>query len=241
MSIITVPTAFNIDLEFRIAPFHKRLLAWIIDLVIVYGYILLMFRFVVSLFETSNYLGDAFAMVFVIVPAFCYHLLMELFFNGRSVGKMALGLKVLDLGGKEATVSQYLLRWIFRMVDMGVTLGAGALFSAALTQYSQRLGDLLAGTIVIDQRRETHLHETIHLDLDEAHYEVSYQQVMRLTDRDINGIRNLLAMKEGNRDNENYIVQVTCRIKEVLEIETEMEPRELLQVLLNDYNFLTKK
>jgi hypothetical protein len=34
MSVIKVPTTFNIDLEFEIPEFHRRLFAWIIDVII---------------------------------------------------------------------------------------------------------------------------------------------------------------------------------------------------------------
>ncbi|HEY0058985.1 MAG TPA: hypothetical protein VGB56_07600, partial [Flavisolibacter sp.] len=41
MSIIRVATNFNIDLEFAAAPFHRRFLAWLLDVCVIIGYILL--------------------------------------------------------------------------------------------------------------------------------------------------------------------------------------------------------
>ena len=64
---------------------------------------------------------------------------------------------------------------------------------------------------------------------------------MKLTDRDINGIRNLLYMKEGSKDTNMYMGQVVMRIKEVLKIESDLEMRDFLWQLLQDYNFLTRK
>ncbi|MCD6063413.1 MAG: hypothetical protein K0R82_1324, partial [Flavipsychrobacter sp.] len=55
----------------------------------------------------------------------------------------------------------------------------------------------------------------------------------------INGIRGLLEMREGNADNDQYVGQVSQRIKEVLQIETDLQPRDFLFRLLSDYNFLT--
>lgn len=240
MSIITIPTAFNIDLEFKVAAFHKRLLAWFVDILIMYAFIYVMRRFVVPEME-DNMIGNILSIICVFLPAYSYHLLMELFCNGRSVGKMAMGIKVMDISGREASFSQYLLRWVFRIVDMGVTMGAGCVLSIALTAHNQRLGDLVAGTIVIDQRGQTGLNETIYLDIEEKDYKVMFPQVMRLTDRDINGIRGLLNMKVGDKDNNTYMAQVAGRIKEVLEIEAEAEPREFLHRLLSDYNYLSQK
>ena len=200
MSILTVTTPFNIDLEFRVAPFHKRLLAWIIDLLIIYAYIYIMYRFVIRPMGLSESIGDVAIICMLLLPAMFYHLLLEVFLNGQSVGKRVLHIQVLDITGSEASLSQYLLRWIFRLVDMGLTMGIGAVMSAALTQHSQRLGDLAAGTIIIDNKYNTHIEDTIYLDIVEKEYKPVFPEVMKLTDRDINGIRNLLDIKKASRD-----------------------------------------
>jgi hypothetical protein len=177
----------------------------------------------------------------IVIPAYSYHLLMEVFCNGQSLGKMAMGIKVMDMNGNEASFSQYLLRWLFRLVDMLMTLGAAAVLSSALSKYNQRLGDMVAGTVVIDKKYKTNINETIYLDMDNDRYEPVFPEVMKLSDRDINGIRNLLDAKGTSKDTEIYMEQVAQRIREVLKIGTELGPRELLQQLLEDYNFLTRK
>lgn len=241
MSVITVTTPFNIDLEFRIAPFHKRLLAWIIDIVIIYAYILLIEKYIVTPLGVFETLGTATTILLIAVPAYSYHLFFEIFLNGQSIGKKALSIKVMDINGNEASLSQYLLRWSFRLFDMVLTLGAGAVLSAALTKNNQRLGDLVAGTVVIDKNARTDLQETIYLEIEDENYEPMYPEVMQLSDRDINGIRNLLDSKGNSKDTEIYIAQVTHRIREVLKIETAMEPRPFLHQLLTDYNYITRK
>ncbi len=241
MSVITVTTPFNIDLEFRIAAFHKRLLAWLMDLLLIYTYVYIVNRFLVQPLGVYESLGDTAAILLLLIPAYSYHLFCEIFWSGQSVGKKAMGIKVIDLSGNEATVSQYLLRWLFRLFDMMITLGAAAVLSAALSKYNQRLGDLVAGTVVIDKNYRTGIDETIYLELEEEGYKVMYPEVMRLSDRDINGIRNLLHTRGSNRDTELYMAQVASRIEEVLQIKTELEPRELLEQLLKDYNHLTQK
>ncbi|HXS37913.1 MAG TPA: RDD family protein [Flavipsychrobacter sp.] len=240
MSIVTVSTPFNIDLEFRIAPFHKRLVAWLIDIVIVYAFAYIMYRVLVSN-EDSGYLSNVLYILLVILPYLLYHLLFEVFMNGQSLGKKTMGIKVMDKNGNEPTLSQYLLRWMFRLVDMLGTLGTAAVLSAALTTYTQRLGDLVAGTMVIDQRYAANFSETIYMPIEDKGYKPLFPQVMQLSDRDINGIRNLLDIKSSSRDVDLYTLQVTDRIKEVLNIETDMDARQFLYRLLQDYNFLTRK
>ena len=241
MSVITVTTPFNIDLEFRIAPFHKRLLAWSIDILVIYVYVILLNKYVVSPLSAYEELGNTVTIMIILIPAYSYHLLMEVFFNGQSLGKKAMGIKVMDLNGNEASFSQYLLRWLFRLLDMLMSLGAAAVLSVALSKYSQRLGDMVAGTVVIDNRYKTSISETIYLDMDNDLYVPVFPEVMKLSDRDINGIRNLLDTKGSSKDTEVYMQQVAQRIREVLQITTDLEPRPLLQQLLEDYNFLTMK
>lgn len=241
MSIITISTPFNIDLEFKIAPLHTRILAWMIDIVIMYTFVFLMLRFAIPYLQIEEYLSNTFSYLFVLLPAFSYHLILELIWNGQTVGKKILGIKVVDINGKEPTISQYLLRWVLRLVDIGVTMGFGAILSVTFSTLNQRIGDLAAGTVVIDETGKTNLKETIYVDITEnSDYKPIFPEVMRLTDRDINGIRNLLDTPN-SKDTELYTIEVTHRIKEVLHIESGMEARAFLQQLLHDYNFLTRK
>jgi len=103
-----------------------------------------------------------------------------------------------------------------------------------------RLGDLAADTVLIDNRRQTHLHDTIYLEIEEDQYTAVFPEVMKLTDRDISGIRNLLSTKR-TKDSEIYMAQIAGRIKEVLNLQTNLVPEDLLRQLLKDYNYLTRK
>jgi uncharacterized RDD family membrane protein YckC len=241
MSIITITTPFNIDLEFSIAPFHKRLLAWAIDMVAIVAYVYLAIRFLAPMVGMNKYeYGEALYLV-LLLPAYSYHLIFELVMNGQTPGKKAMRLKVVDKTGKAATTSQYFIRWLLRLVDMGVTMGAGAVLSIALSRFNQRIGDFAAGTVIIDASAKTGLGQTIYRDVEGGDADIMFPEVMRLTDRDINGIRNLLDEKQGNRDNEAYKEKVTERIKQVLSIESDLEPDEFLHRLLRDYNVITRR
>jgi len=242
MGVIVVTTPFNIDLEFRIAPFHKRLLAWMIDLIIVYLYAFAIERYVVRPMGFYEKFGVVVSILFIAIPTYSYHLLCELLTDGQSIGKKALGIKVMDLNGKGATASQYLLRWAFRLFDMLFTLGAGAVISSAVSKNSQRVGDMVAGTVVIDQRARIGLTDTIFLEMpDDEHYSPMFREVMKLSDRDINGIRNLLDARSNSRDTEIYMAQVGQKIKEVLKVESDLDPRGFLSQLLKDYNYITRQ
>lgn len=267
MPLFTVTTPFNIDLEFSLAAFHKRMFAWLIDLLVVfiYSYVMLFFIYdnVIDGFhwrqQTEDKLSTLLSLFTVSIPVMLYHLICEIFMNGRSPGKWFLGIKVMNREGASATLSQLLLRWILCIpnyfliiitwaynpsVLLGIVmiLGIAALpdvICIAVSAKSQRLGDLAAGTVVVDTRYRMDIGETIYMEVQASGYEPVYPQVLKLTDRDINGIRNLLNGKL-NKDSENYIYRVAYRIEEVLQIKMNGEPLVFLQTLLKDYNYLTQ-
>jgi uncharacterized RDD family membrane protein YckC len=259
MSIITINTPFNIDLEFRVASFHKRLFAWFIDFLIICAYNYIICRFVIIPFEFSETLQLVMFFLLAAIPSYLYHFLMEQFLNGQSIGKRSMGLKVISQAGDEPTISQYLLRWVLGLGNAVLFMLPYVLIyyppltvfllifylpdvlSIGLTKRSQRLADLAAHTVLIDKKHNTHIEDTIYLEISEESYVPVFPDVMRLTDRDINGIRNLLDVKKQNRDNEVYMAQIAYRIKEVLKIESDMVPEDFLRQLLKDYNYITRK
>lgn len=86
-----------------------------------------------------------------------YFFVAEGFFNGRTLGKHALGLRVVGEGGTRVTLQASALRNLVRFVDIqpvGTSLvGLGLI---ALHPRAQRLGDMVAGTVVVRDRRPTH-------------------------------------------------------------------------------------
>lgn len=267
MALITVNTPFNIDLEFSLAAFYKRMFAWLIDLLLIfiYCYIMLFFVFqnVIEENRWNNVTKDNLSLLLIIgtvlIPVMLYHLLFEIFMNGRSPGKFFMGIKVINMEGASATVSQLLLRWILCLANYFLIMVVFATYPTfliyiaffmglislpdiiciAVSKHSQRLGDLAAGTVVVDTKYKMDIHETIFMDLQGQTYQPVYPEVLKLTDRDINGIRNLLSGKL-NTDTENYILRVAYRIEEVLNIKMNGEPIFFLQTLLKDYNYLTQ-
>ena len=259
MSIITISTPFNIDLEFRVASFHKRLLAWFIDFMVLCAYNYVVCKFIIFPFGLSENMQYALFILLAAIPSYLYHFLMEQFLNGQSIGKRAMGLKVISQAGDEPTVSQYLLRWVlgignavlfilpFVMIYYPVVTVFLLVFylpdvlAIGLSRKSQRLADMAANTVLIDRKHKTQIEDTIYLEIEEDRYTALFPQVMKLTDRDINGIRNLLDVKKQNRDNDIYMAQIAYRIKEVLKIESDLVPEDFLKQLLKDYNYITRK
>ncbi len=68
--------------------------------------------------------------------------------NGQTFGMQLLGIKVISKDGQPASLVQYLLRWIFLIVDT-LVLGLVGLITMLASHQRQRVGDHVAKTLVI--------------------------------------------------------------------------------------------
>jgi len=260
MSQVSVSTPFNIYLEFEIAPFFRRLLAWFLDMVVLMVYARGMKYFLEEVLFKNSTTNIGVDILLVSLPMLFYHLLMEVLYQGQSLGKKAMGIRVISLEGGEPRLGQYLMRWIFRLwewpmffgylavdsywlfVQVFLTglLGLVVVITIAVSNKSQRLGDLAAGTTVVDLRNRFSLADTLFKDIQDTAYKVRFPDVMRLSDRDINAIRSVIAYTEKTRSYETAH-RVAGKVKSVLSIETDMEVLDFLETLLNDYNYLATR
>ncbi len=257
MSIIQIPTNFNIDIEFEIAEFHKRLLAYIIDLFILILYMVgMLYVLVGSLEIEEDYLGML--LLVVMLPMLFYTLFTELWMNGQTLGKKILKIRVISLDGGEANLAQYLTRWFLRFYEWGFVMffffygslslgflilfigGVASVIIISVTPRNQRLGDLAAGTVVVNTRSALTLADTVFMQIDTSGYKVMFPQVMRLSDRDINTIKGVL-IQASKRNNYDMCNRVAYKIKEVLQIQSDMHVDQFLEKLLADYNYLATK
>ncbi len=217
-----------------------------------------MLRVIYPLLGLGSSVSTAAGLFVIVIPVLAYQLFFELFLNGQTIGKKLAGIKVIDVEGREPTWGQYITRWIlcignlFVYIIPYIILKSPVLMIFFMVLYlpdflcmiisakSQRIGDFAAGTVVIDDNYVSSIDETIYQEIEDTSYIPLYPEVMRLTDRDINGIRNLLNVKRPNRDSEHYIIDVTQKIKSVLGIQSDLYPTDFLRQLLKDYNYLTR-
>ena len=94
------------------------------------------------------------AVTIPLVVGLAYPIWFELRADGRTPGKRMMGLRVVDARGLPLEPAQSLVRNVARALDvLPVAYGVGAL-AALLDPWRRRLGDLAAGTLVIQERRE---------------------------------------------------------------------------------------
>ena len=150
-----VITGDAVLLDLRTASFAARMLAALIDGALQLG-VLVLGTLAVSVAAARADLDDglvAAAIVTVSVLAYVgYPVLSELLLRGRSVGRLAMGTRVVRDDGGPVHLRQSLLRAVMAMLEIWSTVGSLALASSVIDRRSRRLGDLLAGTVVIQER-----------------------------------------------------------------------------------------
>lgn len=263
MSVIRIMTNFNIELEFPAAPFHLRLFAWIIDIVILIIYGWLAARVIVWFADNVGTRSSFGAFIILIIPLFTYHLICEATMNGQSFGKKIMGLRVVNENGGQPGIGQLTVRWLIRTSDLmafALILSVPAAAARADGKYfweiaiplglfmadvilvnaskkNQRLGDMLAHTLLIKASQKHSIEDTVFLNIAD-NYRPSFPQVMQLSDRDMNSLKSILdtAKKRGDF---NLAAMATDKIKNHLKIETSLSPFDFLEILLKDYNYLS--
>lgn len=244
MADIKIPTSFNIDLEFESADIMKRFLAWLIDFAVraFYYLVVAMMLGAMHIDMTSNVV---LFFLIVLLPLLFYFPLTEITMKGQTPGKKILSLQVVSMTGNQPSISQHLIRWIFRIIETPLYFFALVpviipAVSIVRTPYNQRLGDLVAGTIVISTKRKGSIEETIFRDMSNSDYQPQFPQIMKLSDRDMNKVKDLLDRALRAKD-DDLAARVALRVKEVLHIEATMSDTHFLETVLNDYNYYTTK
>ena len=260
MSTVQINTAFNVGLEFEVAPFHKRLVAYLIDFALLAIYLFSMKHLLYVVFGLDTEKSTGIDILLVSLPMLFYSLLTELLLNGQTIGKKIMKIRVISLEGGEPTFGQFILRWITKFFEWPFLFGyiyasSVALFFYAMytgffgvaviitilvTKRSQRLGDLAAGTIVVDAKTFMSINDTIFIAVNPSNYKPVFPAVMRLSDNDINTIKTVLTQARKNH-NHDICMRIEYKIKEVLKIESKLSSIDFLEKLLEDYNYLATK
>ena len=237
MDDFQIETAQNIGIHQNVAGIGDRILAFLLDILIIVGYAILA-SFAIAGLGLDQ--GEQWVYYLIIgLPVFLYYLLWETFNNGQSPGKSALDIRVVKLDGSRPGFSQYLIRWLLRLVDISFSSGSIAVVTILLNGKGQRLGDLAAGTTVITEKKQHSLSQTLLVDIPD-NYVPRYPQVTLLKDRDIQNIKSVYQKARIQR-NHRVIIALSEKISKILEVHPEESPEEFVQNVLRDYSFYTQQ
>jgi uncharacterized RDD family membrane protein YckC len=238
MSIISITTSQNIELEYELGSLGDRIVGRIIDGLIIIAYVILLFV-LFNLAPKGSIEGNYLLLMLFFLPIVFYDLVSEILMNGQSVGKKVMGIKVISLSGEQPSYSQYLIRWLFRLIDFSFSGSLVAFITVAVTEKKQRLGDIVAGTVLIKTNPRTELSQTIYQPLNQQEYKVTYPEVPLLSDNDIQLVKEVITTVR-RTGNSLLALQAQQKVEQVLEIQSKnSEPIRFLQTILLDYNYLT--
>lgn len=155
----------GVEIHLRIAGPFPRALALLLDMLIIVG-IMMVVGFVTELISAGSYMvGEGIHLIVAFFLSWGYFTYFEAGKRGATIGKRTVGLRVIDRSGNNITKGQAFVRNILRLVDMlpgipttavGVLIGSFGLgfFCCLFTKKFQRVGDLVANTLVVYTKPE---------------------------------------------------------------------------------------
>lgn len=237
MSQIGVETAQHVKLNYIPAGITERILAYLLDTIVLGAYWIFLAGIGSMASTSTNPLESSSSedyvwvtMLIILLPILLYHLIIEILWNGYSVGKWLMGIRVVKLDGTRPELSNYLIRWLLRLFEVTMTSGGLALIAVLINGKGQRLGDIAAKTCLIKVSSRTKLEDTVFEDFKED-YEAKFPQVIELSDEDISVINEVLKARD------KYEYEVWLRM--VSETEKHIEAKiGLKSVGMSDISFL---
>jgi uncharacterized RDD family membrane protein YckC len=234
MQTIRVRTTQNVFIEYPLASVGERIVAYLIDWIILVFYSVAIVAVLATIEVEVWYIW----LILIGVPMLFFSLLFEIFMNGQTPGKFAMKIKVVRLDGTPPAIGDYLMRWIFSFIDFYMLSGAVAVVIIAAGGKGQRLGDVVAGTSVV-KLVEHHQITTQNVFVPiEEQYVPTFAQVVNLTEKDIDLIQRALDV---NREQGNIqpVIIITDKIKALLNIQTDLPPVKFLYTIIKDYQTIT--
>lgn len=140
-----IETPEGIALRLRAAGALPRAQAWMVDMLLRMG-VLVLAMIPLSLFGMG---GNGLAMLLLFALTWAYSVVCEVWLGGQTLGKRALGLRVVNADGTPVTWLPSVVRNLLRVVDVLPGVYGVGLVSTLIDPYARRLGDIVAGTMVI--------------------------------------------------------------------------------------------
>ena len=236
MEEFQIETAQNVGINQNVAHLGDRILAYLLDSLIIFVYLVLIMMLLISLDLDP---GDSWALYLLAsLPAFLYYVLLETFWDGQTVGKFAMKTRVVRIDGSKATFANFFVRWILRIVDVSLTSGGVAVLSILIRGNGQRVGDIAAGTTVISEKRKLSIDDTILKDV-APNYVPTYSQVTVFNDSEMQIIKSLYD-KAKRHGQHNVILGLHDRLVKVMQVVPQENPIDFVEVVIKDYNYYTQ-
>ncbi|RME91854.1 MAG: RDD family protein [Bacteroidetes bacterium] len=245
MQTIDLPTGQQVKIEYELASLAERLLAMLIDLMVVVGGGLVSRFIIETAFDLESSWEIRGIMSFLLLATFVlYNFFFELLSHGQSLGKRALGIQVVRLDGEEPTPGDYLLRAVLHFVDTFITAGIVGGLLIGSTPRRQRIGDMAAGTSVIRMRASERFRLEDILSISSLEdYEPRYPAVRQFSESDMLLIKHAIArsLRYRNPAHRSLLQDLASKVAQHLGLSKVPDtPEEFLKTLIRDYIVLTR-
>ncbi|MCH2198443.1 MAG: RDD family protein [Flavobacteriales bacterium] len=243
MRSIELQTTQNVTINYDLALLRDRVLAFLIDFVVLVAVsiflILVLFQWVMRLD-----LADEFYYLLIMPIITFYSLALESLNDGQTLGKMALRIKVVRVDGKQMKFNDYLLRWIFRLLDIWFSGGAIAVVMVSSSPKAQRIGGLVSNSTVVKSNPGLYvsLGDIMKINT-KSNYQPQFPEVRHFREQDMLTIkqtveRYLKYKNDAHREALNEVTRVVC---EKLQIDPPTGDKvRFLKGLIKDYIVLTR-
>jgi len=246
MSELSISTTQNVTINFKAASVGERMWASILDLLIKAAYIIVVayvFFYLLGIQRLVESMGDMWSkmaiVLFFFFPVVIYSVTLESIFEGQTIGKKLIKIKVVKIDGYQASFGDYLIRWLFRIVENNMIGGLIGLVAMVMNSKTQRMGDMAAGTAVITLKNNISIDSTILEEIGDAYLPI-YPLVIKLSDNDMRIIKETFLVAENKNDFET-IDKLTKKIISVTGIKNQSGFQiDFIKTILKDYNFYTQ-
>ena len=240
MDEIEITTTQNITIHYELASVLDRIFAFTLDLIILSISSAILYVLASALFPSGSEILVYLTLLPVIV---FYSLFFELFKNGQSPGKMALKIRVIRIDGEKTKFSDYLMRWMFRVLDIYGSFGGIAFLGVISSTNNQRTGDLLANTVVVTLKNDKRIKLDNLLKLNnQVKYTPIYLEVLKLDEETMLLVKETLKkyIKYPNVAHKKAFDLLVEKITTELNLKTPKNKVDFLKTLLKDYILLTR-
>lgn len=240
MGNLAINTAQNVNLDYKLIGLGERMVAFLIDGVILVTYMTIMENVIAisEIFDADGWTRRGFLGLFLL-PAFFYSVLCHIIFGGQTVGKMILKIKVVKVDGSPTEWYNFFVRWMLRIVDLWIFSPSIGILSILLSDKKQRIGDAAAGTVVISVKKKHKITSTILEEVSDD-YQPVFSNVTLLTDKDVRIIKEAFTISRKNNDFKTLTL-LRKKICDTLGIETKLYDVQFIDTILKDYNYYTQQ
>ncbi|MEX1191285.1 MAG: RDD family protein [Brumimicrobium sp.] len=265
MNTLKLITDQNVTIEVELASVGQRMVAVLLDALIIVAYLILMTFIISAIFvssirfdkiEDNLQFWEIIFMIVVYLPFLLYTPILEYITKGQTIGKMAMGIRVVKMNGENASFKEYFTRWIFRPLEFYIIsfysfgillLIASAFFDsliASVSSKNQRIGDFMANTVVIKKtpQRAYSIRDVLAIKTND-NYKTTYPNVVQYTDEDMMLVKKTILRVEKfrNADTKALAISLAEKISNDLNLpEVPKKKLQFLKTVLNDYVVLTR-